>query len=92
MRILRFAACDLGLGGGGVLLGDDIVGPETVFAIAGARLERILGGILFAASVVRSIADEGRGGPSTPAEAARGGAGPAVGGGALETLIPGEAV
>lgn len=90
---MRFAACDLGLPGGGVLLGD-IGGPEIVSASAGARLERILGaGTLVGGSVVTPIADAGRGGPSTPADAARGGANPADGGGGtLEALIPGEAV
>jgi len=89
VRILRLAACDLGLTGGGVL--GDIGRPEIVSTIGGARLERILG--LVGGSVVRSIADAGRGGPSTPAEAARGGANPFNGGGgALEALRPGEAV
>jgi len=88
VRRLRFAACDLGLTGGGVL--GDNGSPEIVSAIGGARLERILG--LVRGSVVRSIADAGRGGPSTPAEVARGGANPDGGGGALEALRPGEAV
>lgn len=92
MRTLRFVACDLGLAGGGPPTGDNW-GLGTVSAVGGARLERILGGrALVWGSVLKSMADAGLGGPAAPTEAARGGPTTEGGGGALEALIPGEAV
>lgn len=90
--MLRFAACDLGLPGGGVELegrgieaggggpvGFNRVSVGVTGSTGGARLERIRTGTFVTDSEPRSIADAERtGGPEA--------------GDAREPLIPGEAV
>jgi hypothetical protein len=80
--MLRFAACDLGLGGGvggPVVFNRGPVGVTGADSAGGARRERIRTGAFVTVSDPKSIADAERiGGPE--------------GGDAREPLIPGEAV
>lgn len=92
LRMLRFAACDLGLTGGGVEAGTRFggggpaafgrgpaAGGESGSESAGARRERIRIGAFVVGSEPKSIADAERtGGPEA--------------GDAREPLFPGEAV
>ena len=92
--MLRFAACDLGLPGGGVEaeeggiepegggpaeFGHGPVGVAGADSVGGARLERIRIGGLVAGSEPKSIAEAERIGGPEPSDA-------------REPLIPGEAV
>jgi hypothetical protein len=89
--MLRFAACDLGLGGGVEPRGGtepggggpaafnrDPIGVTGADSVGGARRERTRMGAFVVGSEPKSIADAERGGPES--------------GDAREPLIPGEAV
>lgn len=88
--MLRFAACDLGRGGGveptrgtepgggPAVFNRDPVGVTGADSVGGARRERTRIGAFVVGSEPKSIADAERGGPKA--------------GDAREPLIPGEAV